>query len=91
MGRRKKVNELYVTNEGEKDILLNDVRKEIYLEAVDFYLQLFYSIESSALAKVMLTSEFESPFATIPDDSFLDVLNSCSRILGDNFKYFQQF
>ena len=88
-GKEPDFNEQYVTNQGEKDILLNDVRKEIYLEAGRFLFgRLFYSIESSALAKVMLTSEFESPFATMPDDAFLDVLNSCSRILGDNFKYY---
>lgn len=87
-GEEPDFNEQYVTNQGEKDILLNGVRKEIYLEVGRFLFgRLFYSIESSALAKVMLTSEIESPFTTIPDDTFLDILNSCCRILGDNFKY----
>lgn len=81
-------NERYVTNQGEKNILLDDIRKEIYLEAGRFLFgRLFYSIESSALAKVLLTSEIKSPHALITDQIFVDVLNSCCRILGDNFKY----
>jgi len=81
-------NEQYVTNQGEKNILLDDIRKEIYLEAGRFLFgRLFYSIESSALAKVLLTSEMKSPHALISDQIFVDVLNSCCRILGDNYKY----
>jgi DEAD/DEAH box helicase domain-containing protein len=87
-GDDPKFNEQYVIDQHEKEELLKDVRREIYLEAGRFLFgRLFYSIESSALAKVMLTSEMKSPFATISDSVFLDVLNSCCRILGDSFKY----
>jgi DEAD/DEAH box helicase domain-containing protein len=81
-------NEQFITNQGEKDILLSGIRNEIYLEIGRFLFgRLFYSIESSALAKVMLTSKISSPFLQVSNDLYLDIINSCCRILGDNFKY----
>lgn len=81
-------NEKFITNELQKSTLLADVRNEIYLEIGRFIFgRLFYSIESSGLAKVMLSTQISSPYPTIPDEKFLDIINSCGRILGDNFKY----
>lgn len=81
-------NEKYITNDLQKNTLLADIRNEIYLEIGRFLFgRLFYSIESSGLAKVLLSTKISSPLPTIPDEKFLDIINSCGRILGDNFKY----
>lgn len=81
-------NELYIKNSNERDTLLGNVRKDIYVEIGRFLFgRLFYSIESSALAQVMITSQVESPVIGLSDKVFLDVLNSSCRILGDNFRY----
>lgn len=88
-GEEPDFNEQYVKNEGEQNLLLDDIRKAIYLEIGRFLFgRLFYSIESSALAKVMLTSEVNSSFGLLSNETFLDIINSCCRILGDNFKYY---
>ena len=81
-------NSLYVKNSNEEDTILGNIRKDIYLEIGRFLFgRLFYSIESSGLAQVMITSECKSPFSVISDQRYLEILNSSCRILGDNFRY----
>jgi DEAD/DEAH box helicase domain-containing protein len=82
------VNDLYIKNSNERGTLLDNVRKEIYVEIGRFLFgRLFYSIESSALAQVMITSHATSTVLGLSNKVFLEVLNSACRILGDNFRY----
>jgi DEAD/DEAH box helicase domain-containing protein len=78
----------FIKSKSEQDILMNRVRSEIYSEIGRFLFgRLFYSIESAALAQVMITSEIVSSVSPISDTTFLEILNTSARILGDNFRY----
>lgn len=77
-----------LNNESEKDSLFRKIRFEIYLEIGRFLFgRLFYSIESSALAQVMIGSEIASPISTIDNPTYLEIINSSCRILGDKYRY----
>ncbi|PQB04124.1 DEAD/DEAH box helicase [Aureitalea marina] len=82
------INTSKIRNDGERESLLNFIREKIMLEIARFLFgRLFYSIESSGLAQVMITSGIQSPINSLNDDIYLEVLNSSARILGDSFRY----
>lgn len=83
------VNQGRIVDRQSKDKLMSFIRVPVYKEISSFIFgRLFYSMESSALGMIKVSTTIENPFQQlISNANYEQALNSLARILGDNYKH----
>ncbi|MDB9859204.1 DEAD/DEAH box helicase, partial [Flavobacteriaceae bacterium] len=83
------INEGKVVGVHSEEKLMNGIRVPVYKEISSFIFgRLFYSMESSALGLVKVSTKTNNPLPILINDSnYLQALNTLARILGDNYKH----
>ena len=84
-----KINEGRIVDKQSQDQLMSGIRGPVYMEISSFIFgRLFYSMESSALGMVKISTKIKNPLKSLIKDSVYEqALNTLARILGDNFKH----
>lgn len=85
------VNKGKIVDKQSEQKLMSGIRLPVYKEISSFIFgRLFYSMESSALGMVKVSTNVKNPFQhSISDVVYEQALNSLARILGDNYKHNQ--
>lgn len=83
------INEEKIVGVHSEEILMNGIRVPVYKEISSFIFgRLFYSMESSALGLVEISTKTKNPLPSlITDSDYIQALNTLARILGDNYKH----
>lgn len=83
------INKGRIVGKQSEEKLMSGVRVPVYKEISSFIFgRLFYSMESSALGIVKVSTNIKNPFKNlISDVVYEQALNSLARILGDNYKH----
>lgn len=83
------INERKIVGAHSAEILMNGVRVPVYKEISSFIFgRLFYSMESSGLGLVKISTKTKNPLPSlITDSAYTQALNTLARILGDNYKH----
>lgn len=83
------INEERIVDKQSQDQLMSFIRIPIYKEISSFIFgRLFYSMESSALGMIKVSTTITNPFKNLISDAIYEqALNSLARILGDNYKH----
>ncbi|WKX76330.1 helicase-related protein [Zobellia laminariae] len=87
--QENKINTGKIVGKHSQEKLMSVIRIPVYREISSFIFgRLFYSIESSGLGMVKVSTNVKSPFPVLINDTdYEQALNSLARILGDNFKH----
>ncbi|WP_191861040.1 DEAD/DEAH box helicase [Hanstruepera ponticola] len=87
--KKGEINKSKLVSTRSQDTLMDEIRGPVYKEISSFIFgRLFYSMESSALGVVKISSDIKNPIPQIIDaKNFGEALNSLTRILGDNYKH----
>lgn len=83
------INKGRIVGKQSEEKLMSFIRSSVYKEISSFIFgRLFYSMESSALGVVRISTDVKNPIPKLIDDkNFEQALNSLARILGDNYKH----
>lgn len=87
--KKAEINKGKIVSARSQEILMDGIRGPVYKELSSFIFgRLFYSMESSALGVVKISSEIKNTIPKLIDNkNFGEALNSLVRILGDNYKH----
>ena len=87
--KKATINKGKVVGTHSEEKLMSGVRIPVYKEISSFIFgRLFYSMESSALGMVKVSTKIKNPLPSLINDSVYEqALNTLARILGDNFKH----
>ncbi|WP_432671111.1 DEAD/DEAH box helicase [Flavobacterium sp. SM2513] len=83
------INKGRIVGKQSEEKLMSGVRIPVYKEISSFIFgRLFYSMESSGLGMVKVSTNIKNPFQhSISDVVYEQSLNTLARILGDNYKH----